>query len=358
MNAIVHDYSKLYCMNLNLFADGSCSRKSCWEFKRRVVTNKVATYIPDEDWDAIQCLYHETEDVSFVSGAKLFVASECKISRDTFRTSGYTITRDKNKADVIVIPDVLRQNYYSYICNFAAKKEGNLYLINVNKCGWDSPVFDDSDVYFIRKYLTDNGFELDETQKSRIMVWFLPKCEEINEVLTGNVLPTVYIQESLVPVTPSTTISPETLTFWENVNDNNLLARTICTSDWMKYPITLLCFLVFFKGDVNWCRFSVGDAKSSINNFRRILDRIGYQYNYYKSWVFSDRYISPEDYEMLQSFLYAKLGVADKGGFIDVEKFNCIPIELQSILQRRVALAPLALSGWTLCDNVKQMALK
>lgn len=358
MNAIVHDYSKLYCMNLNLYADGSCSRKSCWEFKRRVVTNKVATYIPDEDWDTVQCLYHETEDVSFVSGAKLFVASECKISRDTFRTSGYTITRDKNKADVIVVPDVLRRNYYSHRCNFVAKKGDNLYLITVEKCGWDSPGFDESDVFYVRKFLTENGYEPDETQRTKITVWFIPKCEEINEVLTGNELLVPYIQESRVPVTPSTTISPETLTFWENVTDNNLLARTICTSDWMKYPVTLLCFLVFFKKDVNWNHFSVGDAKSSIGNFRRILEQIGYQYNCYKSWVFRDRYISPEDYAMLQSFLYFKLGVGENGGFVTTSAMNQLNSKLQDILQRRVALAPLTLAAPVTCENLKEMAKK
>lgn len=358
MNAIVHDYSKLYYLNLNLYADGSCSRRSCWEYKRRVVTNKVATYIPDEDWDTIQTLYHLTEDVSFVSGAKLFVASECKISRDTFRTSGYTITRDKNKADVIVVPDVLRRNYYSSYCNFVAKKNGNLYLINVEKCGWDSPSFDESDVYFVKKYLTENGFEPDDTQRTRIQVWFLPKCEEINEVLTGNELPVPYIQESLVPVTPSTTISPETLTFWENVTDNNLLARTICTSNWMKYPVTLLCFLVFFKGDVNWCNFNVGDGKSSIGNFRRILEKIGYQYNYYKGWVFQNRIISPEDYAMLQSFLYFKLGIGEKGGFVTTSAMNQLAPELQEFLQTRIALAPLTLVAPVTCENLKEMARK
>lgn len=352
MNAITHYYSKLYIQNVILFKDGSCKRKSNWQYKGRAVTNKVAVYQSDNDSDLIQDLYYETSNTVIASGSKLFVAPECKISRDTLRNSGYKIILDRDKADAIVIPDIDRRKYKCQSCNLVAMKDDDLYLIDISKPGWDFPVLNESDMHFVRKYLEDNHRqESDDVQKSSLRVWFLPKCEDIEDVLTGNARNVPYIQESFIPVAPSTVISPETLTFWENVDDDNLLMRTICTSDWAKYPVTLLCFLALVRDDNNWQRVANED-------FRRILDKIGYQYNYYKGWVFQNRYIFPEDYAMLQSYLYFKLGVGEKGGFVTDDAMKKLPSELQEILQRRIALAPLTLAAPVTCESLKEMAKK
>ena len=61
---------------------------------------------------------------------------------------------------------------------------------------------------------------------------------------------------------------------------------------------------------------------------------------------------------MLQSFLYFKLGVGEKGGFVTTSAMNQLDPELLGILQTRVALAPLTLAAPVACENLKEMARK
>ncbi len=338
MNAVIHTYDEVYTCNITLYSDGNCKKRDLVMYHYRDVINKMACInlscgnLPTE-------LFCETSNTSFAPGSSLYVASECKTGRDTFRNSGYSITRSPEKADAIVVPDVRAEYYYCHSCNMVGYNSGNkyLYLINIEKPGYLITQLTDEDLNHVRKFLANENIEADDIQRAKIDVWFLPKCDELKDVLQGKKLQNIpYIQESKVPIKASTQFTPETLVFWENIDDKNLLVRTICTSDWMDYPVTLLTFLTCFKKETNWYNYANGD-------FRRILKSIGYESYYDPRYnLDDDRSITPKDYEMLQSYILYKLGLEATGGFVSATQFEkIVPDALQKFMRRAVALKPL-----------------
>ena len=353
MNTKIYTYKEVYTSVVKLYADGGCRRQDTFQFHTRDVINKMACVNVDNDLDLISELYNETSDTSIAPASSLYVVSECKTGRDTFRNSGYSITRSKDKADAIVVPDVRNNAFYTMSCNVIAKcdADDDLYLFNVDKPGYLVSQLTDTDLQNIRSYLKTAGFTAADIQRSNIRVWFMPKCEELMNVMTNAKMPNVpYVQESMVPIKASTQFSPETLVFWENISDGNLLARTICTSDWMNYPMTLKAFLAFFKKDINWYNFAN-------NDFRRILKSIGYEYYYNPDYIFNkDAYITPEDYEMLQSYLYYKLGLDEKGGMVNAKLFDDkIPPILRKFLRRMTATKPVTIPKRMKLRNLQEI---
>lgn len=337
----MHTYKEVYVDNIRLWADGTCSRQNSHKHHVREVINKMACFA--EDVDLLSEIYEETSDTSFAPGSSLYVASECKTGRDTFRNSGYSITRMRDRADVIIVPDIRDKYYYTLECNIVAYDEAKdfLHLVNVNRPGYaDDSQFTLDEIARVRGYLK-NAFNLDPdcVDNTYIKVWFIPKCDEIKEILAGNKLNVPYCQESMVPVKAPTQISPETLVFWENINDENLLARTICQSNWMEYPTTLLIFLKFFKAGRNWFIYANED-------FRRILKNIGFEhYSDLKYLITDKRIIGPKDYAMFQSYMLYKFGVREKGGNIMANRFELLPQCLKNLMRRTVLVKPMDIPG-------------
>lgn len=346
MNSFTHTYDKVYMMNVDLLYDGSCVKTNIYEYRRRETINKMACF---DVTNIIDELYEKTCDPSIAPGSKLYVASECKTGRDTFRNSGYSIVRNPDKADAIIIPDIISYTYHRVDCNIVGYKEStdSLYLVYVRKKSLCDITTDD--ISRVEKFLAKDDIISDHVEKTSVSVWFLPKCDEIRDILSNNMLNVPYLQESKVPVSVATKISPETLVFWENIKDNNLLVRTICTSDWMDYPITLLVFLSLFRRENNWYNYANQD-------FRRILTAINYEY-----WggfrLNNNAMLSPKDFDMLQRYIYYKFGIDENGGIIDANTFTAIPSSLLPLLNRKIALKPIHLSGPMEIRSVYSMIL-
>lgn len=339
MKAFIHTYKEVNILDITLRANGSCRRGDPWVYHKKEVINKMACYYPFGT-NTISQLYEMTSNNSIMPGCKLFIAPECKTGRDTFRNSGYKITRDKDKADVIVVPDVKASMFFNYHCNMVAKDEDTdkLYIIELHKSGYDNPIIDKEDIERASEYVESAiGLKVDDSQMTDFYVWFIPKCDEIKNVLTENMLNVPYVQESRIPVSASTSFTAETLIFWENIDDPNLLMRTICTSDWMDYPVTLLAFLTITQNKLdnrNWFNYANGD-------FRRILQNIGY--SAYSDFRYQVRYhsLSPKDFNMLQAYLYMKLGLGPEGGIINQKTLASLDSDFHPYLQRKIALKPL-----------------
>ena len=341
---ITHTYKRLFNVDLTVYGNGACDKTSNWEWWGRDVKNKIACYYPDSTNDFLSDLSYETKGISVTPKSRLFVSSECKVSRDTYRNSGYSITRDKASANVVGVPDIVQRLYVWKGCNMVAVNEDEeiLYLVRIEKYGYEPGVDLGDNEFLAAKNFLESSMKLtvDKTSVSNLRVWFLPKCETLVDLMTGNKLSVPYVQESKIPITASTKISPETLVLWENIEDENLLVRTICTSDWKDYPITILTLLSGFRKDTNWFNPATGD-------FRRILHDIGYAYN---TWYYSDddralgffngKRISPKDYEMLQNYIYCRLGVDQNGGFVSPAQWGSLPICVQRIMNRRIAVKP------------------
>lgn len=351
MDVNIHTYKELYYLTVHIDGEGRCRRDDPMKYHIRDVINKMACYSTESCYDLVSVLYHQTESGSIPHGGKLFVSSCCKTGRDTFRNSGYSITRSPDNADAIVIPDVRGSFYLKLGCNFVAKDEKNdeLFLVTVDKPAYGKAELDDREIDAVRLYLkTALALEVDEVDNTDIKVVFIPKCDEIVDVLKNNTLNKPYIQESKVQIHPSTTISPETLLFWENIDDPNLLVRTICTSDWNKYPMTILA-LLYGKpnGSSNWFNHANGD-------FRRILNAIGYKSYSSFQYAANDKFISPEDFKMLQGYMYLKLGIDGNGGFVGTKTYNSVvPSGVDALLQKKVVLKPLEIPTSMKLSDIK-----
>ena len=354
-----HTYDEVYLLNVTIKGDGTCKRNDPVMYHRREVINKMACYITDgtRDEDLVSEVYDFTCDTSISPGSKLYVASECGTGRDTFRNSGYHITRDAGNADVIVVPDVSASKYACLSCNFVAKGKDEddkdiILLVTVYKTGYYGKEMEESDISIARSYVESAmAMEVDDASRTFIKVWFIPKCKELQNVMEGCTYSVPYIQESLVPVKPSTQFSAETLLFWENIDDENLLVRTICTSDWMKYPSTLWCFLIIYsdkKNFSNWYNYATGD-------FRRILQSIGYDSYDTFQYGLRDKSFSPEDFDMLQSYLFLRMGIDENGGMVDPKTWNKINPYLNEILQRRYVVKPFHIPSKMNVTNLKQL---
>ena len=358
MEAIVHTYKETYKINVRIDHNGNCRIRYEDELHIRDVINKMACFNPTSDYSFISELYEETCCYPIPPGAKLFVSSTCKTQRDIFRNSGYSIKMKPDDADAIVVPDVIPKIYYHRNCNLVAMdaNEENMFLISIEKYGYsigDGITVDD--IENVKRFLISlRNYKFDDTSLINLDVWFIPKCEELKEVILNQKrFPLVpYIQESIVPINASTKFSPETLMYWRSIakQDQELLARTICTSDWRNYPNTLLAFLKT-NGETAWN--NVGNA-----DFRNILKVIGYVNWYSLEDNLNGHDFKPNDYEMFQSYLYYLFGIdQEKGGVVDwrtIDSNNAWA--LMKFLQRRYVFKPLKLASKTKANDIKELA--
>ena len=348
-NTRIHTYKEVNLLTITLLGDGSCRRRDPIVYHKRDVINKMACYFPYDGWDLVSELYVETGEPVIPPGGKIFVASECKTVRDTFRNSGYKIVLDPAKADAVIVPDVKAEMFHNLKCNIVARdtNKDELYLVSVDKAGYLAPKLTLDEMDRAKKYLeTAMCLEVDDATESVVKVWFIPKCKELEEVMVGNKRTIPYVQESLVPITPSTTISPETLLFWENMTDMNLLTRTMCTSDWAQYPITILAFMCVMqeKGKMFYGYMT--------NDFRRLLNNIGWQ-SYYGFSNYLDRNITPKDYAMLQSYMFMKLGIGEDGGIVDAKKLPVVQREILNLLQRKMMFKKFEIPATMKLGNIR-----
>ena len=359
-NVVIHEYEELRTASVKVHQDGTCDRFVSYKDNRRVVKNKMACYYPSSGNNLLRDFGETVLNNQAPKNARLFVSSECKTGRDTFRNSGYTITIDKTRADAIVIPDI-RPDASTRTCNMVARNQNGdkLYLINVEK--WGFTPLDNRDLEIAKNFFEDEmELIVDDTPVYEITITFISKCPEWKDVLTNNMLNVPYIEESRVNIVASTNVCPETLVFWENINDANLFVRMICTSDWAKYPITILTLLVLKdvpkkpgQRESTWCSYSNAD-------FSRVLHNVGYQ-DYYSTYndktqidYLRNKMISKEDYEMLQAYIYYKLGIGPEGGLAKFSEWEKLPSCLKRLFQRRIALKPISLPMDMGCGNIAE----
>ena len=356
MVTTIHTYDELYLLRVIVQGDGSCYVPWDGETKyhKREVINKMACYFPYEQGDLVGLLYEATVSCSVPVGGNLYFAKECKTNRDVYRNSGYSIVRDPDKANVVVVPDVRADFYTSLHCSLVAKKESTneLFLVTIGKSGYGHSGITAVDIEAVRDFLTDvKGLTPDKAQSTDIDVWFIPKCDDLCDVMNSVYPSRLYCQENKVPIKAPTNITPETLLFWENMTDMNLLTRTICTSDWREYPFTVMVFLQLKKSmpDSNITAYITTD-------FRNVINNIGWSYWMDPEYNLNqNRSITPKDYAMLQSYLFAKLGIDERGGVISQKELNRIPRELQELLLFKVALKPQEIPGRLTLSNIRNL---
>ena len=291
---------------------------------------------------------------------KLYISSGCKLPRDLVRNTGYKIVHDKDKADFVVIPRISNnQNEpYKYELGFVTDdRDKGLYLMNISRTD-NLNEFDDSEIEpicdSIRDRLKNDGIEVKEFfYNPRLVpftVQFLPKCEEYEEIffdVSVCTRPTRnYVLDSRVEIVGSNGISIETLEIWSHMNDRQLLEKSILNSDWQKYPCTLAVFLNAEKR---------GSCCGASGQWRWLLNQIDY-FAYETglgNGIYGRRNVTPEDWNMLQKWIMYRLGMTEKGGFLNTKsEDNRIPVQYIRLIMSRLCVAPMMISQGETFNNL------
>ena len=263
-------------------------------------------------------------------GDTLYVSSGSKIPRDLLRNSGYKITRDKDKADYVVIPEAETQSSYKgYIC---ALRDGGCFewydlrdnhtSDNIRPTGLQLDI--------IERRLKEQ-FSPIEVYKSveGIKLTFTKDITEHEELFTGRAAK--YVLDTQVALVPSTTINPENLDIIARMPEFNAKMKILMSSDFQKYPYTMCKFFEntlaldygYKYGDqVNWMMKAV-------------------HYDQYDGRGCYPQLVEPEDYNMLQDWIFYQLGVSGNAGLISPGKVGDLRTGYRESILRKTAVKKL-----------------
>lgn len=339
------DYNDVYSGMLTYsqfgFVKDSCSRLGI----QKVRSKRAFFYTDNETYYPATELRYNMKKFLYDDEKVLFVGSNCKLPRDLYRNSGLKITRDKEKADVYVIPEI-KDNYFALNYDILAYNTASkyLYLYSMQTSYYsnnDIQVDEETLFKLAKKLLEDKGLTIyqDRIYKNAV-IQFLPKYDEFVDLVdsVNNVDDMRYMEEVYVPVDSPNTISLETLQTWKYYTDGNMLAKALLASNWHEYPATICCFLERHP-KVRPVRGYYGSA------FDSLLTSIGFDSYTNPQALLSNRTITPQDWNMLQDFLLSELGLPPEGGWVDnVAWHNGSMTGYGNFIKKRVAVAPLKIS--------------
>jgi hypothetical protein len=258
------------------------------------------------------------------TGKKLYVCKESHIPRAIIRNSDYKITIDKDNADYIVIPAPKDEEIAKRNCNVAYIVYGYktcLYYFNV--CyDWkeDCNQVDQDDVQTVYDAIKDKiHLETGETSEFHQLallnlasfdIYFVKRCEEVEQVLTGEDLDESHkekfriIWDTKLRIDSTNEISADMLQIWEKMDTKSLIAKSIIGSNWQQYPCTISVFIDYMS-----LGFYGGDQMDYI------LDSLDYKYYRVNKTFRPNKEIQPDDWNLLQDWLMLKAGVPKEGGF-------------------------------------------
>ena len=141
-----------------------------------------------------------------------------------------------------------------------------------------------------------------------------------------------------VPLAGSTKITPENLLLWSKIPDRNLLEKTLLSSDWQKYPVTVCVFLAQEKASFARQFSPSGKVMLRAIHFD-LMDR-------YRGSL-GGQIVDPDDWNMLQDYITLRLGLMEKTGYVrSLENYA-------DFIRHRQAVAQWRLSGPKTFDNIR-----
>lgn len=279
----------------------------------------------------------------YFAGDPVWVHPKARLSRDLIRKSGYTITRDKEKANYLIIPEP-DYNQFSEISYHIVCMDGDTpYFFTV---------YDD--------YNRDVPEEKFEMAKERIRGWlsnddvvflcddmglkkacFFPseeiykqlieeECDEIDDK--------VCIFDTKLKLTPNVDINVETLDVWARLDDINMLSRFVCASDWKEYPLTTKLFLEDNHYSIRY---------QTNNNIKMICRELGIGER-----VKPDMVVTAKDYNMLMAWAYHLMGKPVGATYITERDWENVPGSIKRLLKKRVAVTPVQIEQDEIFDNI------
>lgn len=288
---------------------------------------------------------------------KLFVSSGCSIPRDILRNC-YDITRKKDIADFVVIPEPRVYASERCVALFTVEEDdGSFGMIIVDIITRDDTVnrfvtfpknkfefaeilkkkydefndIDKIDDVFVMDY-ADSYSSVYRNYKNNIKrtLLFMNPCEEYFDVFKDRY--TSYILEHDVKYDAPVKINADVLQIWEHIEDKDLLTKNIVASDWKDYPLTTSLFIynkfgkhlspsLYSRGFQDVCR-----VLNPIFTIQSIQTRM------------CDMVVTQKDYDMLQDYIFSKIGIYEDKQFVEVGTLKLKSHEIMFVKQR-LALA-------------------
>lgn len=316
-------YNKLSLGSLFMYGD-HVDRYSEHSVNWRKTTGKLAVVGTDENEVEINplsylrirsCNRYESRWDNTKRFKRLFISSGCKTPRDLFRNSNYQIVRDPNNADAVVIPIIPSRHIYTFRAGIVALENNHLHLLTLEKsyCTLtDEKTKEVITDYFVNKFSAKPEDVIVFCEKSH-QVRFIPNEKEYEEILQHITPKTVYVEETKVFINHPNKICVETLDIWEKFGKNNkdLAQKAIVSSNWSEYPVTLAFFL-YMNPEIS--------IFSCTEGFRTILNAVDYDRSLYLETYLKGKFVSPQDWNMLQDYVLHKLGIDGDMGYVDDPK--------------------------------------
>ena len=347
------DFDKLFIGALRVGYDGRLSETHT-QYCGREVKNKMVAF-------SINCpLANAKDDIEtdcymFVHPTyteSVFVTPEVRLSRDVIRNSGYKITRDPDKAEVVVIP-ATRETYLRYEFNVVVfdKHSKSLFLYSFNRKDSTRSEYSvkyDDDFDLVKEMFKDEEQYVLFQDKilDRAYATILPRYQGYKDLLLNTYPDRHYAMETKLRCLMPIEINIETLEIWRRSDDADMVQKSIAQSNWQDYPVTILCFL---KND---CPSWFCDAPN--NAFKLVLEQIGWQDRRYPlAALMQDRVIQPKDWNLLQSYLMYRLGVDEDGGYTKIDTYNKLTW-YGPFFRKRFVVSPYKITTPQTFDNLMQ----
>lgn len=343
MNTIIYAGSFYMTGTLRFYSQGTIGVST----NQRQIKNQQNKYICfdcESAYDTFNMIARNTYyDANYLAGDPVWVHPKTRLSRDLIRKSGYTITRDKDKAEYLIIPEPDYNQFSDITYNIACLDGDTPYFFSI------------TDDY--NREVPEEKFEM---AKDRIKGWlsnenvvflcdnmelkkacFFPaediykqliehECDEVN----GKTC----IFDTKLKLMPNVDISVETLDVWARLDDINMLSRFVCASDWKEYPLTIKLFLE----DNHY-----GIRYQTNNNIRMICKELGIGER-----VKPDMVVTAKDYNMLMAYAYHLMGKPAGAVYVTENDWEYVPGSIRKLLKKRVAVAPVQIEQEEIYDNI------
>lgn len=344
----VHPYKEVFSGSINLFSDCTANIRSSFCPIRGYGLKGQYAVFNAPDYNLKETIHWRTIRFN-TPGSTVFISPKSKLSRDIVRNSGYKITYDADKADVILIP-VPYGSFHKFYEHLWAIKDDCLYLARINKAYYsESTTFTQEQMDAVVAVFA-NALGIDETAVNVISfeeegdsVNFMSKIEEYVDILKDTYRNRKYCFDSKLKLHPSSEMNVETLEVMAHMNNNELLCKAILNSDWQNYPLSInlmlnICHLGFER---------YADAQTKL-----VLSAINYFD--FDNACYNKIKVTPEDWKMSQDWLFYHNGIQEDHCAITKKQFTSAKIK-DDFVRHRVQIVKTTIPSEMTLDNILEM---
>ena len=275
--------------------------------------------------------YWSRHTIKAKTSPKIFISKKCSTPRALLRPE-FSIVRDPDKADYVVVQDELSKDWRRYTYRVVIEKSnGMVVLADIEKDDFDhKKSLSPDDVQKVRdaldKYYKDAKFYYHDDMRISSL-YTHSKNQEYEDIVLNTYPNRNYVFESLIEYDTPTKLNADALQIMSKM-DEDQLEGMILGSDWREYPYTIFCLL----DDVGHLSCPYNTAFASVQKY--VNNRFNYPADPKKE------YITSKDYNLLQKWLMKKLGVPEEGGLASISIASKIDSSLLKMIRRRLAVKP------------------